>query len=170
MKPSDPLLLAEGTLHCGMYPAGKEPISRHLATPGFPQCDHTVGKLSGTLVHCVVKYSRPRDLKSSSNVSLPFAWITGPATDPSYFMIERGVFQTLWKNDNCIKYYSSHFDVYHDHKFFLLICHMNNCPLKKDRDRVKICWITPYRPSPYRVRFFKSGKNPNEPNLQHLSQ
>ena len=23
------------------------------------------------------------DLKSSSNVSLPFAWITGPATDPS---------------------------------------------------------------------------------------
>jgi hypothetical protein len=36
-----------------------------------------------TLVHCVVKYSRPPDLKSSSNVSLPFAWITGPATDPS---------------------------------------------------------------------------------------
>jgi hypothetical protein len=27
-----------------------------------------------------VKYSRPPDLKSSSNVSLPFAWITGPAT------------------------------------------------------------------------------------------
>ena len=43
------------------------------------QCDHTVSKL----VHCVVKYSRPPDLKSSSNVSLPFAWITGPATDPS---------------------------------------------------------------------------------------
>jgi hypothetical protein len=38
-----------------------------------------------TLVHCVVKYSRPPDLKSSSNVSLPFAWITGPATDPSFF-------------------------------------------------------------------------------------
>ena len=37
-----------------------------------------------TLIHCVVKYSRPPDLKSSSNVSLPFAWITGPATDPSY--------------------------------------------------------------------------------------
>jgi hypothetical protein len=36
-----------------------------------------------TLVHCVVKYSRPPDLKSSSNVSLPFAWITGLATDPS---------------------------------------------------------------------------------------
>ena len=35
------------------------------------------------LVHCVVKYSRPPDLKSSSNVSLPFAWITGPVTDPS---------------------------------------------------------------------------------------
>ena len=36
-----------------------------------------------TLVHCVVKYSRPPDLMSSYNVSLPFAWITGPATDPS---------------------------------------------------------------------------------------
>ena len=30
------------------------------------------------LVHCVVKHSRPPDLKSFSNVSLPFAWITGP--------------------------------------------------------------------------------------------
>ena len=37
-----------------------------------------------TLVHCVVKYSRPPDLKSSSNVSLQFAWIIGPATDPSF--------------------------------------------------------------------------------------
>ena len=46
MKPSDPLLLDDGTLRCGMYPAGKVAISRHLATPGFPQSDHTVGKLS----------------------------------------------------------------------------------------------------------------------------
>ena len=29
-----------------MYPPGKVAISRHLATPRFPQCDHTVGKLS----------------------------------------------------------------------------------------------------------------------------
>ena len=36
------------------------------------------------LVHLLVKYSRPPDLKSSSNVSLTFAWITGPATDLSY--------------------------------------------------------------------------------------
>ena len=36
-KPSDPLLLANGTLCCRMYPAGKVAISRHLATPGFPQ-------------------------------------------------------------------------------------------------------------------------------------
>ena len=36
MKPSDPLLLADGALCCGMYPAGKVAISRHLATPGFP--------------------------------------------------------------------------------------------------------------------------------------
>ena len=38
MKPSDPLLLANVTLRCGMYPAGKVAISWHLATPGFPQC------------------------------------------------------------------------------------------------------------------------------------
>ena len=47
MKPSDPLLLADGTLRCGMYPAGKVvAISWHLATPRFPQFDHTVGKIS----------------------------------------------------------------------------------------------------------------------------
>ena len=27
MKPSNPLLLADGALHCGMYPAGKVAIS-----------------------------------------------------------------------------------------------------------------------------------------------
>ena len=37
-----------------------------------------------TLAFIEMKHSRPPDLKSSSNVSLPFAWITGPATDPSY--------------------------------------------------------------------------------------
>ena len=36
-----------------------------------------------TTVHCVVKYSRPPDLNSSSNVSFPFAWNTGPGKDPS---------------------------------------------------------------------------------------
>ena len=39
MKSSDPLLLADGTLHCGMYPAGKVAISLHLVTPGFTVCD-----------------------------------------------------------------------------------------------------------------------------------
>ncbi len=43
MKPSDPLLLADGNLRCGMYPTGKVAISQHLA---IPQSDHTVGKLS----------------------------------------------------------------------------------------------------------------------------
>ena len=46
MKPSYPLLLSDGTLCCGMYSAGKVAISQHLAISGFPQCDHTVGKLS----------------------------------------------------------------------------------------------------------------------------
>ena len=44
MKPSDPLLHADVNLRWGMYPAGKVAISQHLATPGFPQIDHTVGR------------------------------------------------------------------------------------------------------------------------------
>ena len=44
MKPSDPLLLADVTLRCEMYPAGKVDISWHLAIPGFPQSDHLVRK------------------------------------------------------------------------------------------------------------------------------
>ena len=78
MKSSDPLLLADGNLRCGMYPAGKVAISQYLVTPGFPRCDQTVGKLSADAAFIEMKHSRPPDLKSSSNVSLPFAWITGP--------------------------------------------------------------------------------------------
>ena len=39
-----PLLLADGTLRCGMYPAGKVAISWHLATPGFPQWQAQCGR------------------------------------------------------------------------------------------------------------------------------
>ena len=84
MKSSDPLLLADGNLRCRMYPAGQVAISWHLVIPGFhqrhqwPYCWH----------------SRPPDLKSSSNVSLPFAWITGPATDPSFMWCVRHYFVT----------------------------------------------------------------------------
>jgi hypothetical protein len=46
MKPSDPLLLADIALRCRMYPAGKVDISQHLATPGFPLSDHTIGEPS----------------------------------------------------------------------------------------------------------------------------
>ena len=63
MKPSNPLLLADVTLRCGMYPAGKVAISWHLAKPGFPQFDHTVSKLSsdtGSLWNTVKQASRPQ--------------------------------------------------------------------------------------------------------------
>ena len=74
MKPSDPLLLLDCTLRYRKYPAGKVAIFRHLATPRIPQCDDTVINLNlRTLVHCILKYSRPPDLKSSSYVSLPLA-------------------------------------------------------------------------------------------------
>jgi hypothetical protein len=56
------MLLADVTLCCGMYPAGKVDISRHLAILGFHQSDHTVGKLSSVqmLVYCVVTSSHPQ--------------------------------------------------------------------------------------------------------------
>ena len=42
----------ESILLCGMYPTYKVAISQHLAAPRFPQCDHTVSKLSvDTAVH-----------------------------------------------------------------------------------------------------------------------
>ena len=34
--PSDPLLLANVTLRCGMYPTGIVAISRHIVRPGSP--------------------------------------------------------------------------------------------------------------------------------------
>ena len=46
MRPSDPLLLTDVALCCGMYPTGKINIFQHLATHRFPQSDHTVGKPS----------------------------------------------------------------------------------------------------------------------------
>ena len=70
MKPSEPLLLTDVTLHRGMYPAGKVDISQHLTIPRFPQWDNTVGSPVQMLVYCVVKHNKPPDLKSSSNVSL----------------------------------------------------------------------------------------------------
>ena len=45
MKPSDPLLLADVNLCCGIYLAGKVAIYQHLAIPWFPQSDCTVSKL-----------------------------------------------------------------------------------------------------------------------------
>ena len=75
--------------HCTFYPnpmahtEGKVAIFRHLPPPGSPSVTILSASSVWMLVHCVVKYSRLPDLKSSSNVSLPFVWITGPTTDPS---------------------------------------------------------------------------------------
>ena len=87
MKPSDPMLLANVTLRWRMYPVGKFDIFQHLAILVILQSDHAVGSPVRTLVHCVMKYSRPPDLKLSSNVSQPFAWVTGPAMDPSWISL-----------------------------------------------------------------------------------
>ena len=63
------LLLADATLRFGMYPADKVAIFQHLVTPRFPQGDHTTSSVQ-MLVHFVVKYSRPPDLKSSHLLGL----------------------------------------------------------------------------------------------------
>ena len=111
MKSSDPLLLANVTLRWGMYPAGKVDISQHLTIllsastvwtlhrgafcqlpfrwiyycPGSKSMGKETGKIDlCALVHCVLKHSRPPNLKPSSNLSLPFSWIRGPATDPNF--------------------------------------------------------------------------------------
>ena len=78
MKPSDPLLLPDVPLRCGIHSAGKVDISWHLVTTGSPRVTVLSASPVRTLVHCEVKHSRPSDLKSSSTVSLPFAWITDP--------------------------------------------------------------------------------------------
>ena len=59
IKPSDPILLANVSLHCGMYPAGKVNISRHQAILRFPQSDHNVGNpSSGAGSLCITKALR----------------------------------------------------------------------------------------------------------------
>ena len=84
MKSNDPMLLADGTLLCRMYHAGKVGISRHLRfSPGVTILSASSVRM---LTFIEMKHSRPPDLKSSSNVSLPFSWITGPATDTSFFI------------------------------------------------------------------------------------
>ena len=56
------------------------PVPTFMLSPGV-----TILSASSvrTLASIEMNHSRPPDLKSSSYVSLPFAWITGPATDPS---------------------------------------------------------------------------------------
>ena len=77
------VLLTDVTLRCGMYPASKVDISQRLAIPGSPRVTILSTSPVLMLVHCLVKHRRSPDLKSCSNVSLQFTWITGPATDPS---------------------------------------------------------------------------------------
>ena len=100
MKPSDPLLLADVTLRCRMYPAGKVDISQHLAIPGFPQSDHTVSKPSsdaGSLCESrppkVILECRPPiclDYRACNRPQLPsWSW-------PSCLMFSQLLMFTIW--------------------------------------------------------------------------
>ena len=82
--------------------------SCHLLTPshpGFPQVTILLASSVRTLVHCVVKYSRPPDLQSASNVSLPFAWITGLARDPSNCYFVSSILKHEQKNCTLLLWY-----------------------------------------------------------------
>ena len=61
--------------------------SWHLAILGSPRVTILSASPVRMLDHFVVKCKRPSDLKTSLNVSLPFALITGPATDPSSMVL-----------------------------------------------------------------------------------
>ena len=55
-----------------MYPSGKVDSYRRLATPGSPQSDHTVDEPSADTGSLCSEAKQ-----TSSNISLPFALITG---------------------------------------------------------------------------------------------
>ena len=59
-----------------------------------------------TLIHCETQQSRPPDLKPSSKLRLPFAWITGPSTDPSLsiFVGKKVIPQEVFKYSTTFKF------------------------------------------------------------------
>ena len=68
----------------GVPPGPNRTSLDNLATPGSPRVSMLTSGLVRTPVQRDTKHSRTPALKPSSNSSLPVAWITGPATDPSY--------------------------------------------------------------------------------------
>ena len=84
-QPSNQLPTAACRCHYALWDVSCRQ-SWHLLTPSHPRvprewpyCLCTVRMLD----HCLAKHCRPPDLKPSSKVRLPFAWITVPATDPN---------------------------------------------------------------------------------------
>ena len=67
----------------GVPPGPNRTSLDNLATPGSPRVSMLTSGLVRTPVQRDTKHSRTPALKPSSNSSLPVAWITGPATDPS---------------------------------------------------------------------------------------
>ena len=67
----------------GCIPQAKLPYLDTQSPPGSLGVTIQSASSVQTLAFVEIKHSRPPDLKSSSNVSLQFAWITGPTTDPS---------------------------------------------------------------------------------------
>ena len=66
------------------FPPGPNRTSLdNLATSGSPKVSMLTPSLVRTLVQRVTQCNRTPVLKPSSNSSLPNAWITEPATDPS---------------------------------------------------------------------------------------
>ena len=84
-------LLAKSALSCWMYPIDQITLS---PTPSHPWVrSPRVTILLASSVRMLVHF-RPPDLKSSTKLSLPFAWNTGPATEPS---LKNSLFSFLHK-------------------------------------------------------------------------
>ena len=75
-------LLAKSALSCWMYPIDRITLSPTPSHPWAPTEGSRVTILLASSVRMLVHF-RPPDLKSSTKLSLPFAWNTGSATEPS---------------------------------------------------------------------------------------
>jgi hypothetical protein len=101
-----PLLLTKSALRCWMYQTDRitlspTPISHPCVPSEWPYCQQAQWGRWFTVKHSKAGLQTRPDLKSSPKLSLLFAWITGPATDPglwklSFTKINNKYNGTLW--------------------------------------------------------------------------
>ena len=79
----------------GCIPQAKLPYLNTYQPLGSPSVAILLASSVWTLVHCLAKYRKSPDLKSSSDVNLTFACIIGPTTDPNCFVKVKNDFSRI---------------------------------------------------------------------------